>query len=201
MPDNTPTIDEFRPVILRVLAAGGQVMPFREIHERVADEMSLDANVRAEVVSSGQARYINRISWACSRLWHAGLIERPKRGHYRITDNGKAVNSRNLTAYAEKDMLEWPVWRAYQSEVWERKQDTSSQTDGETSTSEPAHNDETKSPSEIMAHTEQLYNLQVETELRSRLQQVSPEFFEKAVLELLWAMGYGGKKGRKVHVG
>lgn len=29
----------------------------------------------------------------------------------------------------------------------------------------------------------------------------SPEFFEKAVIDLLWAMGYGGTYGEKEHVG
>lgn len=41
----------------------------------------------------------------------------------------------------------------------------------------------------------------VETRLRQKLQESSPEFFEKAVIELLWAMGYGGAHGEKQHVG
>ena len=136
-------------------------MPFREIRERVANEMNLNDSVRAEVISSGQARYINRISWACSGLWHAGLAKRPKRGHYKITDNGKIVNSRNLARYSEKDMFEWPIWRAYQGEVEERKQETSSHTNDESdksSTLEQTPNDETKSPSEIMSLVKHLAN-------------------------------------------
>ncbi|MDT9409404.1 restriction endonuclease [Corynebacterium rouxii] len=46
-----------------------------------------------------------------------------------------------------------------------------------------------------MANNEQAFNYKVETELRNRLQQASPEFFEKAVIKLLWAMGYGGIDG------
>lgn len=33
------------------------------------------------------------------------------------------------------------------------------------------------------------------------LQTSSPEFFERAVLEVLWAMGYGGALGQKEHLG
>jgi restriction system protein len=33
------------------------------------------------------------------------------------------------------------------------------------------------------------------------LQESSPEFFERAVLEVLWAMGYGGVQGDKEHLG
>ncbi|SLN02806.1 Mrr restriction system protein [Corynebacterium xerosis] len=41
----------------------------------------------------------------------------------------------------------------------------------------------------------------VETELRAALQNASPEFFEHAVLSLLWAMGYAGAQGEKQHLG
>ena len=36
------------------------------------------------MIASGQLRYVNRINWACSALTHAGLLERPVRGNYRI---------------------------------------------------------------------------------------------------------------------
>lgn len=196
MTDKSPTSDDYRPVVLRVLS-NGETLAFRELHEKVADAIGLDETTREELIPSGQARYINRIAWACSGLTQAGLLNRPKRGHYEITDDGKVVDSRNLSKYSEIDMLEWPVWQAYQDEIAARKKETSASSDDGSSQDES----ESKSPSEVMAHTEQMYNLKVETELRSRLQQASPEFFEKAVLELLWAMGYGGAKDHKVHVG
>ncbi|MGK0720757.1 restriction endonuclease [Leucobacter sp. W1478] len=40
-----------------------------------------------------------------------------------------------------------------------------------------------------------------EAELRKLLQEASPEFFERAVLEVLWSMGYGGGQGQKEHLG
>lgn len=39
------------------------------------------------------------------------------------------------------------------------------------------------------------------TQLRKRLQASDPVFFEKLVLELLWAMGYGGTQGQRLHIG
>ncbi len=38
-------------------------------------------------------------------------------------------------------------------------------------------------------------------QLRKRLQASDPVFFEKLVLELLWAMGYGGAQGQRIHTG
>lgn len=169
---NTPTIDQFPPAVLSVLV-DGRVVPFRELCTKVADHLGLSTEVHAEQVPSGQARYINRINWACSGLTQAQLLERPQRGHYATTANGREVESRKLKTYPEKDMLEWPSWRTYQEEVNARKKD-----DPTVSSIAPV-NEELQSPIEVMANNEQAFNYKVETELRNRLQQASPEFFEK----------------------
>ena len=189
--DNTPTIDQFRPAVLRVLA-DGQVLPVRELCELVADHRGLSAEVRGEHIASGQARYVNRINWACSGLFHAMLLDRPKRGHYQITENGRIVDSRNLDTYSEQDMLEWQVWKDYQQEIADRKASRGDSNEAEDTVADPI---------EVMASAEHQYNAQTETELRKHLQESSPEFFEKAVIDLLWAMGYGGDHGEKQHVG
>ena len=95
--DKTPTIDEFRPVVLRVLQ-DGQVRHVREICELVADSMGLSKQLREELIPSGQPRYQHRINWACSGLFHAGLITRPRRGHCQITDAGLQVAELGSTA-------------------------------------------------------------------------------------------------------
>lgn len=193
--DNTPTIDQFRPVVLRVLS-DGQERSIREIYQLAADYLRLSEGVRAERVSSGQQRYINRINWACSALTQGGLLERPRRAHYRITDNGGVVDKRSLSQYTEKDMLEWPEWKAYQDEVAQRRNKNDNGISEVSSKS-----DESSDPVESLAAGEQAFNAQTETNLRKRLQEASPEFFERAVIDVLWAMGYGGTHGEKKHVG
>lgn len=190
--DNTPTIDQFRPAVLRVLN-DGEVRQIRDVIGLVADHMELRADVRRERLDSGQARYAHRIKWACSTLTHAGLLARPERGHYQITDGGGVVDRRNLDSYSIQDMMEWPAWQDHQQEIAERKDSHGD-----------SQSDPTTEPSdsfEAMNAAEHAYNTQTETELRKRLQESSPEFFEKAVVDLLWAMGYGGDKGEKQHVG
>lgn len=192
MTDNTPTIDQFRPVVLQVLA-DGEERHIRKVCELVANQLQLSEQVRSERIASGQARYINRINWACSGLTQAGLLKRPRRGHYLISPDGLSVNARGLTKYSENDMMEWKQWRDYQEEIVARKQDT---TNAITRPSDTASD-----PIEIMEASERTFNAQTETALRQRLQSSSPEFFEKAVIDLLWAMGYGGTHGEKQHVG
>lgn len=189
--DTIPTIDEFRPVVLRVLQ-DGLARHVREIWELVADSMGLSEQVREELIPSGQPRYQNRINWACSGLFHAGLITRPRRGHCQITDTGLQVAERNLSIYTDEDMLEWEAWAKYQQEIAQRK----TKSDEAETPTEPSSN-----PIEVMSNAERDFNAQIETELRKYLQDSSPEFFEKAVIDLLWAMGYGGDYGAKQHVG
>ena len=192
--DNTPTIDQFRPIVLRVLN-NGEEHAVRDVCEMVANHMELPQEVRSERIASGQHRYINRIHWACSALTQAGLLERPRRGHYRITDDGKEVDQRSLSEYSEKDMLEWRVWRAYQGEIAQRRRAD------DTVPSISPSSEELVDPVESLTSGERTFNAQTETKLRKKLQESSPEFFERAVIDVLWAMGYGGTHGEKKHVG
>ncbi|KAB1554248.1 restriction endonuclease [Corynebacterium sp. 319] len=192
--DNTPTIDQFRPIVLRVLSNGGE-HAFKDVCQMTADHMGLSQEVRGERLASGKIRYVNRIGWACSALTQAGLLERPRRAHYRITDNGKVVDQRSLSEYSERDMLEWPVWVAYQEELAQRRRAD------ETTPSVSPDNQDSTDPVESLTAGENAFNTQTETKLRKRLQESSPEFFERAVIDVLWAMGYGGAHGEKKHVG
>ncbi|MBV7412164.1 winged helix-turn-helix domain-containing protein [Dermabacteraceae bacterium TAE3-ERU27] len=118
--DLVPPIDVFRPAVLRALQ-GGLVFRFSDLCERVADQMQLSDEARQQCVPSGQPRYINRITWACSSLNLAGLVRRPKRGWYEITADGRALDARGLSSYSEKEMLEWPAWADYQGEIATRR--------------------------------------------------------------------------------
>lgn len=193
MPELMPTLDQFRPAVLSALS-DNQERTLRELCMLVAEKVGLSQELKDERIPSGQHRHSNRINWACSSLTLAGLLERPRRGHYRITENGRIVEKRSLSKYSEKDMLEWPVWRAYQDEISQRK--------GTDSTDSSRDDEELATdPIEFLASGERDFNAKTETALRNRLQRASPEFFEKAVIDLLWAMGYGGTHGEKQHVG
>lgn len=197
-----PTIDDYRPMVLRVLS-DGRSRARRDLYEAVADYMQLSDQVRAKLLPSGQERYMNRINWACSSLVFAGLVERPERGHYRITADGQTVDGRGLTHYSERDMLEWAAWRDYKDEVAARRAGRVGTRDDAT-VAVPIADPETEQqadPVEVMIEAQEAFNAQTESALRKRLQQASPEFFEKAVVDLLWAMGYGGAYGEKKRVG
>lgn len=166
-----PTIDQFRPAVLKVLADGKE-QALRDICSLVADEMNLSEELRAQQIASGQHRHVNRINWACSTMTAAELLERPRRGHYCITDNGRSVAQRSLSEYSERDMLEWPVWRSYQDEIAKRKE-----ADHVNKNSDEDAN--SSNPLELLSAGEHEFNAQTETNLRTRLQEASPEFSKR----------------------
>lgn len=188
---SVPRIQEFRPAVLRVLA-DGQPHPAKRIAHMAADTMSLSPQAREQAVPSGQKRYAYRVNWACSALCQAGLIRRVRRGWYEITDDGRTVEQRNLGAYTDQDMMEWQSWREYKEEVARRKL---------VNVVDDSSSDNEVDALETIQTAASKHNAEVETELRRLLQSSTPEFFERAVIELLWAMGYGGTHGEKEHVG
>ena len=195
--DVVPSAEQFRPVVLSVLV-DGKARQVREIYQLAADQVGLSQAAREQRTPSGEIRYANNVHWACSGLIKAGLLRRPARGIYEITPDGLTVEARGLEAYTEKDMEEWPAWRDYLQEVKERKNAGASTGDVPIENlTALAQGD----PIEVLEATAGEYNDGVETELRRRLQESPPEFFEKAVLDLLWKMGFGGAHGDKKHVG
>ncbi|MFN3602769.1 MAG: restriction endonuclease [Dietzia sp.] len=197
-PDGNPTIDGCRPAVLRLLS-DGKDRRLRDIITGVADVLGLASEIVEQRIKSGQGRLDNRVGWACSSMYQAGLLDRPGWGIYRITQTGRQVDARGLREYSEADMVEWEKWRNYQAEIAERQSRSSV---GETvSASEEDSSSEGADPLETVVSTVNELNDVVETELRQALQQGSPEFFERAVLEVLWAMGYGGDQGEKRHLG
>jgi restriction system protein len=140
--------------------------------------------------SGGQLKYQNRIGWAVSFLTNVGAIDRPKRGHYQITDAGRQLielfpngaKERDIKALGEDPAS--PI-RAYKSAA-PRSKNIDIGTDVEESAMTPLE--------QVQSGIERI-DEEIAADLLARLQGKEPEFFEQAVVDLLLAMGYGGTTG------
>jgi restriction system protein len=66
-------------------AANGEVR-IGDVVERLADQLGLTPEERAELLPSGkQTLFANRVHWAKTYLSKAGLIELTRRAYFRIT--------------------------------------------------------------------------------------------------------------------
>lgn len=169
----------------------GQVRHWRDFQPLIADLVQLSDDQRNELLPSGsQFRYQNRIGWAVSFLTNVGAIDRPKRGHYRITDAGRqllklfpeGVKERDIDVLGEDPNS--PI-RIYQATVERSAVPGPPTAPGESS----------MTPTEQVQSGIERIHEEVATDLLTRLQSREPGFFEQAVVDLLLAMGYGGTTG------
>jgi restriction system protein len=93
------TIPDYQTVMLPLLrlAADGQELSLRGSIERLADEFGLSEDERKELLPSGsQATFDNRVGWARTYMKKAGLVDSPRRGHFRITQRGRQARLSRL---------------------------------------------------------------------------------------------------------
>lgn len=184
-----PTWEGFMVPVLTALSDGA-VRSRGEVGELAAGVVGLDEDQRKIMLSSGQPMYVNRVGWALSQLTRVQALARPSRGNYAITDAGRQV----LAAFpggvteADLDRLGEDPASAIQPYVPTRTR---------VGPSEPASPAPTPlDPTEQIAEGVERINEAVSKELITRLLAKPPAFFERAVVDLLVAMGYGGTGGK-----
>jgi restriction system protein len=67
-----------------------------DVVDTLAKQFALTEAEKKEMLESGrQARFDNRVAWAKTSLKKAGLIENPRRGVFRITQEGLQLLTTN----------------------------------------------------------------------------------------------------------
>jgi len=182
------TIPDYQSIMLPLLrlVSDGQEYRFREAVEGLATHFGLTDLERLELLPSGKyPTFDNRVAWANTYMKKAGLIESSRRGYLNITDRGldllkskpAEINSKFLERYEE--FIEFRSKSG--SSNGKNLSAIVNETDGQT----PVESIET-------AHGTIRRNLG--TELIEQIKSCSPGFFEKLVVEVLVAMGYGGTR-------
>lgn len=183
-----PSWHEFMVPVLRVLE-DGQPRPRHELNEEVATYAGLTDEQREERFTSGELRYTNRIGWAQQYLNRVSAIRRPTRGVYEITDLGRRLLAEHPTSLSEKDLRPY----AREGDEWWSSASKDSPTSVVPTSDVPVSE---LDPKEQIEAGIAAIESDVAAELLTRLHGNEPAFFEKAVLDLLIAMGYGGTEGR-----
>lgn len=190
MNDQMPNWEGFMIPTLEVLS-DGIVRHWREFQPLVAERANITDEQKNEVLPSGsQLKYQNRIGWGVSFLTNVGALERPKRGHYQITDAGKQLVQLFPDGVKERDIKALgadpnsPI-RVYES-TGSRAKSVETASDLDASSMTPIE--------QVQSGIERIHE-EVAVELLERLRGKEPAFFEQAVVDLLLAMGYGGTTG------
>lgn len=180
-------IPDFQSVMRPVLEVvrNGQPVPLAEVRDRVSNAFSLTEEERRKRLPSGHQTVINnRVGWARTYLNKAGLLTIPERGMVQITQRGLDALQQGPERISVRWLKQFPEFK-----------------DFHTHKAQPDNQDETVSsdleeatPDEQLAEAHQSLMESLADELLTTIRAASPSFFEKLVVDLMIAMGYGGSK-------
>ena len=162
-----PQFDQIRIQALKTLKSGA-VMRAKDFRVPLAEHFHLtDEEMNAWYPSGNGEIFLDRISWALSYLFIAGLVEKPKRGDYKISDKGLSM----LESCSDEQISEYI------------KTTVNSETTGE---NEPT-------PQESLYNSYDNIKQSIQSEILTTILSKKPQEFERLVVRLLQAMGYGGE--------
>lgn len=163
----------------------GSTRRTRALVDSLSDRFGLTDEEREALLPSGsQRRMDNRVTWAISHLFQAGLLERPARGHVAISAAGREILA------AHPDRIDMSVLRGFESyREFRSRSATRKDTLDEPDAGEP--DVESASPQDLLDQAVTENRAAVEGELLKRALALSPTEFERLVLRLLEQMGYG----------
>lgn len=179
-------IPDFQSLMLPVLKAlsGGAETPVSEVRARVAASEGLTSDDLRELLPSGtQPVFTNRIAWAVAHMSHARLVEKVRRGVYRLTTEGEGLLAQAPTRV---DLRVLRNYSAYSE--WRNQGSTSPMSGG---TAQSLSEDTSDTPEETLERAAGELRDELEAEVLERVLKAEPAFLERVAKDLLVAMGYG----------
>jgi restriction system protein len=172
--------------VLKLAAIGECRVP--DIATKVADEFHLSAAEREELLSSGKQRVLhNRIHWAKFYMTKAGLIASPSRGRFTASEAGKELLATNPARIDVSVLMRIPKFKDfYQNEGADSVNEDQSTLVIQTQAVQGA------TPEEQIDLAQQVLISALRADLLDRIIANTPSFFERLIVDLLVAMGYGG---------
>lgn len=178
-----PTFDQLLKPIL-TLAAKEDVTRSSATRAMIA-EFALGEVDRKETIKSGPTKISNRVGWAMSHLTKGGLITKVAKATYRATEKGKNYLLSHQGPITVADLRKVEGWK----EAW----DAGSKKKSALKKEDPVGPIDT-TPEEIIESAVEALDESLADELLEQLSNVDPFYFERVVLDLLFAMGYGGSR-------
>lgn len=182
------TVPGFQDLTLPVLRASSQgEVRISAVTDALEKELKLSDEDRTAILPSGQqTRFSNRVNWAKSYLAKAGLVKLTGRGLFIITDEGRNVLANPPTRIDIKFLEQYPDFNLFRS-----KSDETT-LPGKDASGGILEIVSSLTPDDQMRAAQQQLQNELAADLLNRILAASPDFFERLVVQLLVAMGYGG---------
>lgn len=176
-------IPDFQSLMLPVLkeSATGEVR-ISDVVAELGRKLALTEAELSELLPSGkQTTFANRVNWAKSYLGKAGLINLTKRAYFEISDRGRAVLANPPQMINIKFLESFPEFKAFREAAGSPI----------TPQVEPTNLKEL-APDEMIRSASEELQQSLSAELLGKILASPPDFFERLIVQLLIAMGYGG---------
>jgi len=174
-------IPDYQTIMLPLLkfASDGKEHTLHQAVEKLAEVFHLSEEEKNILLPSGQQTvFFNRVGWSKTYMKKAGLLDSPRRSFFLITKRGQDVLTSNPekidTSYLEK----YPEFVEFKSLKHEKDEEVLT-TVGDT-------------PEEVLENAFLNLRQNLASDILQQLKSSSPHQFEKTVVQLLVAMGYGG---------
>lgn len=169
--------------MLRLVAAGKETIADCEPDLRRQFNIS-DEDASALLPSGKQTYLSNRAHWARNYLSQAGLVEAIKRGRYKTTKLGQEFLATNPVSVNVETLKRFPKFMEFLARS-QPKPDVSNEL------ATPPTSSKLDTPEDLLANAYAQIEASLINELQEALQTLSPVRFERLILDLLKAMGYG----------
>ncbi len=183
------TLPDFQSLMLPLLRslADGAEQNTQDTVDALQVALDLSDAAIAEPMPSGRGPlFTNRIAWCKLHLKRAGLIDSPKRGVYRITERGRKALSENPPFINLAYLSRFPEYVEFR--------DRSRRTDEAAGEAVTALEVGERTPEEYIEFGYSRLRAALADEILGQVAQMQPALFEKLVVDLLVAMGYGGSQ-------
>lgn len=166
-------------------AGDGREHHISEAFDPIADYLGLSYEERNEFLPNANQSVFNyRLHWANTYLKKAGLLRSVSRGVFQITERGLDVLKMNPISIDRAFLLRFPEFEDFAT-------NRSRSNKGQVEVA-PSYSDSEQTPKELIHSVYQGLREELAEDLVEIILASSPAFFEKLVVDLLLAMGYGG---------
>lgn len=144
-----------------------------------------EEELNQKLPSGTQKTFDNRVAWAKSYLIQANALVSTKRAHFKITDRGHLLLSKNADRIDVRVLNQFEEFKEFHTSKKSEEIVTS------TSSSKEIREE---TPEELLEEAYRDIRNDLASELLSTIKSNSPDFFEQIVVDLMIALGYGGSK-------
>lgn len=168
--------------VLKAFAAGAtrvaDVLPGLRAEFQITEEEA------QELLPSGTMTVLaNRAHWARTYLSKAGLLESPRRNHHQITERGLGLLASRPGSIGVGTLSGFEAFKDWRG--------ATKVSDGLLPNVEPEEGQPEATPDEQIARAHAQLNAALEVDLLSLVYTLHPTRFERLIIDLLNAMGYG----------